>query len=140
MATTTILPNNSTNLSPQKQKNNIFAQLKGVKHSISALTKRLSFCSLNTTTRPEAERARKNTNDGEMIATDSLFVEVPTSPKSPKLRFDSQVYAIPHPEKIKKGGEDAHFINQSGLAIGVADGKRKFLRKILSSQRCRRLG
>jgi serine/threonine protein phosphatase PrpC len=29
---------------------------------------------------------------------------------------------IPHPAKVDKGGEDAFFIAESGLCVGVADG------------------
>eukprot|EP00271_Cylindrocystis_brebissonii_P004755 TRINITY_DN16597_c0_g1_i1.p1 TRINITY_DN16597_c0_g1~~TRINITY_DN16597_c0_g1_i1.p1 ORF type:complete len:528 (+),score=72.50 TRINITY_DN16597_c0_g1_i1:164-1747(+) len=39
------------------------------------------------------------------------------------LRLESGVCALPHPEKVQRGGEDAHFIASADLsAVGVADG------------------
>ncbi|KAK9828690.1 hypothetical protein WJX72_001546 [[Myrmecia] bisecta] len=40
----------------------------------------------------------------------------------PSLRLLSGAAAIPHPDKAQTGGEDAHFISEDGLALGVADG------------------
>ena len=31
-------------------------------------------------------------------------------------------HGMPHPDKVHKGGEDAHYIADSQLSIGVADG------------------
>lgn len=39
-----------------------------------------------------------------------------------KMRLDSAVVMIPHPQKADRGGEDAFFISDSGMAVGVADG------------------
>lgn len=36
--------------------------------------------------------------------------------------LDAEVYAIPHPEKKYKGGEDAHAISKSGELLAVFDG------------------
>jgi hypothetical protein len=36
--------------------------------------------------------------------------------------FENSSSIIPHPQKVEKGGEDAHFL--STLAMGVADGKQ----------------
>jgi len=34
----------------------------------------------------------------------------------------TQVFLIPHPDKVSKGGEDAYFVSSDGKAIGIADG------------------
>ncbi|KAL8143582.1 hypothetical protein V2J09_016614 [Rumex salicifolius] len=39
-----------------------------------------------------------------------------------KLRLNSGSFYLPHPDKVKTGGEDAHFICENGCVIGVADG------------------
>jgi len=41
---------------------------------------------------------------------------------SSPIRLESQVFMIPHPAKVDKGGEDAYFISADGKALGVADG------------------
>ncbi|KAK9669995.1 hypothetical protein RND81_13G169100 [Saponaria officinalis] len=38
------------------------------------------------------------------------------------LKLKSGSYYLPHPEKVKTGGEDAHFICEEKQVIGVADG------------------
>ncbi|GMH43595.1 hypothetical protein BSKO_11517 [Bryopsis sp. KO-2023] len=38
------------------------------------------------------------------------------------MTLDAGATMIPHPEKARKGGEDAFFISNNGLAVGVADG------------------
>ncbi|KAK9844187.1 hypothetical protein WJX81_007473 [Elliptochloris bilobata] len=40
----------------------------------------------------------------------------------PQLRLHAGGAVIPHPAKVAKGGEDAHFIGSDGLSLGVADG------------------
>jgi len=42
--------------------------------------------------------------------------------KQENFGFETEVYVIPHPSKVDKGGEDANFISGDGKAIGVADG------------------
>src|SRR5690242_14257336 len=44
---------------------------------------------------------------------------------------------IPHPSKKAKGGEDALFVSNDQLAVGVADGKEIFVP--IQSNRCWRL-
>lgn len=41
---------------------------------------------------------------------------------SPKLVLVSGAACYPHPDKVDKGGEDAYFIADDGLSVGVADG------------------
>lgn len=43
-----------------------------------------------------------------------------------ELRWCSISAQLPHPAKTLKGGEDAFFISQDGLAFGVADGELYF--------------
>ncbi|GBG59274.1 hypothetical protein CBR_g32289 [Chara braunii] len=38
------------------------------------------------------------------------------------LRLYSGAVSLPHPDKVEKGGEDAHFISSDEHAVGVADG------------------
>lgn len=44
------------------------------------------------------------------------------SDRPEQLRFQAAAAVIPHPEKVDKGGEDAFFIADDGLAVGIADG------------------
>ena len=37
---------------------------------------------------------------------------------SDQLRFKAAACVLPHPDKVAKGGEDAYFIAEDGLAIG----------------------
>jgi len=46
----------------------------------------------------------------------------PSRCQNPNFRLSSDIYVIPHPAKRAKGGEDAYFVCNSGLAMGVADG------------------
>lgn len=39
-----------------------------------------------------------------------------------QLRFQAAAAVLPHPDKVGKGGEDAFFIADNGLALGIADG------------------
>lgn len=43
-------------------------------------------------------------------------------PDMGSVRLDSAAVMIPHPQKADRGGEDAFFIADSGLVVGVADG------------------
>lgn len=43
-------------------------------------------------------------------------------PDMGRVRLDSAAVMIPHPQKADRGGEDAFFIADSGLVVGVADG------------------
>ena len=45
------------------------------------------------------------------------------STMSKKLSLNVHASMIPHPDKRKKGGEDAFFISDNSKAFGVADGK-----------------
>jgi len=45
----------------------------------------------------------------------------PVNPGS-QLILRSGVEMLPHPDKVDRGGEDAYFISNHGVAIGVADG------------------
>jgi len=40
----------------------------------------------------------------------------------PRYNFKSSTSCIPHPSKVAKGGEDAHFISDDSTAVGIADG------------------
>jgi len=109
MATTTQTLDKS---SPSKA--NFVAQLKNFKVKFPRLAtnfvKRLSFCSS-----PQGEERKEF----------SGVLADPISPKSsPKqlFKFNSEVCMIPHPSKRMKGGDDAYFVTENGLAIGVADG------------------
>lgn len=44
--------------------------------------------------------------------------------EDPLFSFEYSGSVIPHPQKVQKGGEDAHFVSSRGL--GVADGKLRF--------------
>lgn len=44
------------------------------------------------------------------------------SPDQATLKLTSGSYYLPHPDKVKTGGEDAHFICQDEYVVGVADG------------------
>ena len=37
---------------------------------------------------------------------------------SEQLRFKAAASVLPHPDKVGKGGEDAYFIAEDGLALG----------------------
>jgi len=51
------------------------------------------------------------------------FKEFPKIEKKiENLKLDTQVYVVPHPAKVEKGGEDANFVTSDQKAIGVADG------------------
>ena len=50
----------------------------------------------------------------------SSYIQTTISPR--KLKMSVQSAMLPHPEKRKKGGEDAFFVTEDGKAIGVADG------------------
>lgn len=38
---------------------------------------------------------------------------------SEQLRFKAAASVLPHPDKVDKGGEDAYFIAEDGLALGT---------------------
>ena len=38
------------------------------------------------------------------------------------LALNSAAFLIPHPTKLKSGGEDAYFISTNNRSLGVADG------------------
>jgi hypothetical protein len=59
-------------------------------------------------------------NEPVDVIEESSSSFVRTSPR--KLRMSVQSAMLPHPEKRKKGGEDAFFVTEDGKAIGVADG------------------
>lgn len=49
----------------------------------------------------------------------------------PSLILVSGAACFPHPEKLEKGGEDAYFIADDGLSVGVADGVGGWVRFLL---------
>ena len=42
---------------------------------------------------------------------------------APQLRLHAGGAVIPHPAKVAKGGEDAHFIGTDGLSLGAPAGR-----------------
>jgi hypothetical protein len=42
----------------------------------------------------------------------------------------SGAFGMPHPDKVHKGGEDAHYIADSQLSVGVADGVGGWVRGV----------
>jgi len=91
-------------------KTTILTQFRSFKSSISSSLKNISFCS-----QPASKQCLE-----AIESTKEELIE--SSPRTEKLRLNSQVYVIPHPQKQKKGGEDAFFVSKNGLAIGVSDG------------------
>lgn len=55
-----------------------------------------------------------------ICAHDSLCIR--SGGGSSKLVLVSGAACYPHPDKVEKGGEDAYFIADDGLSVGVADG------------------
>jgi len=85
---------------------------------IFALAMQLSFFSTKSNIKPEGTRNKSGDDSGKNL-----------SPKSPEsaatsiakiFRFEGSGVALPHKDKVYKGGEDAHFISEAVLA--VADG------------------
>lgn len=62
--------------------------------------------------------ARTSTLERELVTTTE---EEAVPDKVKELRLDAVGFCVPHPAKVDKGGEDAHFVLGSS-AIGVADG------------------
>jgi len=54
-------------------------------------------------------------------AQEAFGAEPPPRPQQPAFR-STGASVRPHPAKVAKGGEDAHFVCEEGLVIGVADG------------------
>ena len=77
----------------------------------------------------EAERegsgvlhAATSTLERETTNTITIEDEEEATPeKVEELRLDAVGFCVPHPAKVERGGEDAHFVLGSS-AIGVADG------------------
>jgi protein phosphatase PTC7 len=67
----------------------------------------------------EAPEASTSPTEGNGVETNNAATE---SGVPEQLRFRAAAAVIPHPDKVDKGGEDAFFIADDGLAVGVADG------------------
>lgn len=113
MATSTTHPTNSP-------KPTFVSQLRTMKtkipHVANDFLKRLSFC--------QKEKSFDQAS-GALADLDSLAeggIAEHSSPCMKHFRFRSDVYVIPHPAKRKKGGEDAFFVCNNGVALGVSDG------------------
>jgi len=55
-------------------------------------------------------------------STTNNFPKTTGERRKPSSCIRANVWLIPHPDKVDKGGEDSFFISADGLAIGVADG------------------
>ncbi|KAK9863067.1 hypothetical protein WJX84_009275 [Apatococcus fuscideae] len=78
----------------------------------------------------KSKRSKKRTDRApaglKVRAVTSVEEERETSHQSnlqtQKLSLVVGTFSLPHPDKASYGGEDAHFVSSSALAIGVADG------------------
>jgi len=117
---TSTQPLNNNN---KHQKTNFVAQMKNLKikfpSAAANVIKRFSFCASTSMVEKEEQR------DPAVADLDSVTPEMASPQETVRrqqLKFTSEVCMIPHPSKRKKGGEDAYFMTENGLAIGVADG------------------
>lgn len=69
-----------------------------------------------------SERLHASTSTLERQAVTTTTTEEEAGPDEAKeLQLESVGFCVPHPAKVERGGEDAHFVLGSS-AIGVADG------------------
>ncbi|XP_047311752.1 probable protein phosphatase 2C 55 [Impatiens glandulifera] len=73
------------------------------------------FCTSSTTSYGDGLKIGKQLVNSAMSSDLNVVVEK-------RLRLVSGSCYLPHPEKVKTGGEDAHFICEEEQTIGVADG------------------
>lgn len=59
---------------------------------------------------------------GKQLVNSTISPEMNVVVEKKRLRLVSGSCYLPHPEKVKTGGEDAHFICEEEQTIGVADG------------------
>jgi len=119
MATATLMNN------PPKQ--TFVSQLRSMRTKFPTLAndflKRLSFnssCNKGSDQLTEAPEAVADLDSSVDVGIAEHSSPIMNRPNH--LRFRSDVYMIPHPAKRKKGGEDAFFVCNNGVAVGVSDG------------------
>jgi hypothetical protein len=84
------------------------------------------LASANPERAPSFSAGKSGLNAGALVARTSTLERESVSTEdqevgADKLTLTAVGYCIPHPAKVEKGGEDAHFVLGS-TAIGVADG------------------